>query len=56
MYQVRDPVRQDARLAAAGAREHEQRPITVSDRFLLNGIEIPCEVDSQSFLLLLEGV
>jgi len=53
---VCDPVRQNARLAAAGAREYEQRPLAVSDRFLLNGIEIPYEVDFQSFLLILEGV
>jgi hypothetical protein len=55
-YQVRDPVRQNARLTASRAREYEQRPLAVSDRFLLNGIEIPYEVDSQSFLLMLEGV
>ena len=37
--QVRDPVREHPRLAAAGAREDQQRPLAVGDRLPLGLVE-----------------
>ncbi len=37
--QVRDFLRDHARLAAACAGEHETRPVEITDRFTLSGIE-----------------
>ena len=36
----RQPVRDDAGLARAGAGEHEERPLLVEDRFALFGIQL----------------
>ena len=41
--QVRDAVREDARLAGAGAGDHEQRPFGREDGLALGGIQV-CEV------------
>ena len=43
--QPRQPVRDDAGLARAGAREHEERPLLVEDRFALFGIQLRKEID-----------
>ena len=37
--EVRDAVRDDARLARAGAGENQQRPVEVQHRFALLGVE-----------------
>jgi hypothetical protein len=39
LEQVHDAVRDDPRLARAGAREHQQRPLGVGDGLALIGVE-----------------